>query len=98
VRELDPVAYEPLDRGALDPVGAVLSERVVEVGSDRSGGGRVAQRVTGAALGDEQDLAVDHVRRRVLDRAPSHDEQYQRCRYDRHEVSTTSQQHARGTL
>ena len=53
VRGPDPVGDEPLDRGAVDPVGAILTERIVEVRADAAVGGGVRERVAGAALGDE---------------------------------------------
>src|SRR5205823_9799828 len=69
IRVLDPVADEPLNRGALDAVGAVLPERIVEVRPDAAGRSGMGEGVTGAALGYEQLLAMRVVRDRMLDSA-----------------------------
>ena len=58
VRVLDPVMDQPLDRRALDTVDPILPERVIEVRARRAGRVRVGERVAGAAVLDEQLLAL----------------------------------------
>src|SRR5204863_153877 len=63
------------DRAAPEPAAQRRLERLVEVGPDLALGARSAQHVAGAALGDEQPLAVHQVRLAALDLAAADGEQ-----------------------
>lgn len=90
VRILDPVRDEALDRGALDPVGAILAEGVIEVGPDLPFALRVVQRVAGAALLYEQHLAMHEIAGRVLEVGPatSEHDKYRPAREQGEEATT----------